>query len=47
MDYREIFEQTRAALAQRGFKIRDKDIVDVWSSGTFAEFVFTVKNIRG
>ena len=47
MDYREIFEQTRIALAQKGFRIRDKDIIDTWSSDTFTEIVFIVKNIRG
>ena len=47
MDYTKIFEQTKATLAQRGFKIRDKDIVDVWVGDTFAEFAFTVKSIKG
>lgn len=47
MDYVKIFEQARVALAQRGFRIRDKDIIDVWSSDSFTEIAFTVKSIRG
>ena len=47
MDYREIFEQTRIALAQKGFRIRDKDIIDTCSNDTFTEIVVIVKKTRG
>ena len=33
MDFREIFEQTRKTLAQKGYEIRDKDISEYAEGG--------------
>lgn len=46
MDYREIFEQTRKTLAQKGYEIRDKDIEE-YVGTVFIEYEFTLKKCRG
>lgn len=46
MDYREIFEQTRKTLAQKGYEIRDKDISEYVGS-VLDEYEFTLKKCRG
>lgn len=46
MDFREIFEQTKETLAQKGYEIRDKDISE-YVGGVLAEYKFTLKKCRG
>ena len=46
MDFREIFEQTRKALAQKGYEVRDKDI-EKYEGDTYAEYEFTIKKLKG
>lgn len=47
MNYQDLFEKIRCALGQEGLVVRDKDMVDVWSSENFADFSFHIKGIRG
>lgn len=46
MDYREVFEQIRMALAQKGYEIRDKDISE-YAGDVLTEYEFTLKKLKG
>ncbi len=46
MDFREIFEQTRKTLAQKGYEIRDKDISE-YVGTVLTEYEFTLKKCKG
>lgn len=46
MEIREIFEQTKETLAQKGYEIRDKDISE-YVGDVLAEYKFTLKKCRG
>lgn len=46
MDFREIFEQIKETLAQKGYEIRDKDISE-YVGTVLTEYEFTLKKCKG